>query len=119
MQDHSHTIRCTLVLTVVAATLAALAVVGCSSSESGAAASSAAEPNAAAPSAAAPAEETASAAVEVAAEGTRFDPPRTRAEMPAGAWVCDMNGSVHYARGTEGDGECPVCGMHLVQHGGS
>jgi hypothetical protein len=55
------------------------------------------------------------APVDVPADGKRFEPPAEKAQMPDGAWICDM-GTVHYARMTPGDGECPVCGMKLVQH---
>ncbi|GAB4222057.1 MAG: hypothetical protein Kow0062_17710 [Acidobacteriota bacterium] len=54
-------------------------------------------------------------AVEVAAEGTEFDPPVPVEAIPAGAWYCEMDGKCHYARMTEGDGKCAVCGMHLKQ----
>ena len=52
--------------------------------------------------------------VEVAAEGTAFDPPVEVAQLPDGAWYCDM-GTVHYARMDQGDGKCAECGMDLVQ----
>lgn len=52
--------------------------------------------------------------VEVAPEGTKFDPPVEVAQIPVGAWYCDM-GTVHYARMDQGDGKCPICGMNLVQ----
>lgn len=52
--------------------------------------------------------------VEVTAEGTTFDPPVEVAQLPDGAWYCDM-GTVHYARMDEGDGRCPTCDMDLVQ----
>jgi hypothetical protein len=52
--------------------------------------------------------------VEVAAEGTRFDPPVMVARIPDGAWMCDM-GTVHYA--ARSAGECPICGMDLTQKG--
>lgn len=50
--------------------------------------------------------------VAVAAEGSRFDLPVRVDQIPTGVWYCDM-GTVHYARPTEGDGRCPVCGMTL------
>jgi len=50
--------------------------------------------------------------VEVAAEGTEFEPPVQIEQLPAGVWFCDM-GTVHYARTEKGDGRCPVCGMNL------
>jgi hypothetical protein len=58
-------------------------------------------------------EEAAGPAVEVAAEGTRFDPPVQIDQLPADVWYCDM-GTVHYARTEEGDGRCPECGMTLT-----
>lgn len=50
--------------------------------------------------------------VEVAAEGSEFDPPIEVAQLPDGVWYCDM-GTVHYA--SLQPGECPLCGMDLVQ----
>lgn len=50
--------------------------------------------------------------VMVPRDGKRFDPPVAAARIPQGAHYCDM-GTVHYARMTEGDGTCPVCGMDL------
>lgn len=74
----------------------------------------------AAPPAASPPEATAPlgrpASVEVPMGGKRFEPAVSSAQIPEGAWYCDM-GTVHYARMHEGDGECPVCGMALVQAG--
>ncbi|MCB9739470.1 MAG: hypothetical protein H6747_09400 [Deltaproteobacteria bacterium] len=67
---------------------------------------------------AAPAAEKAPAApakVEVSAEGTNFDPPVQKAQLPDDVWYCDM-GTVHYARKTEGDGTCPRCKMKLVHN---
>jgi hypothetical protein len=57
------------------------------------------------------------ASVEVAKEGTKFDPPVTTAQMPEGARFCEMDGKVHYARMAEGDGKCAVCGMELHHAG--
>lgn len=54
--------------------------------------------------------------VAVAKDGTKFDPPVEKSQIPAGAWICDM-GKVEYARMEKGDGKCPVCGMMLKQHG--
>lgn len=54
------------------------------------------------------------AAVEVAADGTKFDPPVAPAQLPAGAWYCDM-GTAHYAAMEKGEGKCPICGMALTQ----
>ena len=52
--------------------------------------------------------------VEVPRGGKQFEPPILPAQVPVGAWYCDMNGTVHYARGEQGDGACPVCHMKLV-----
>ncbi|MBW2465005.1 MAG: hypothetical protein JRH11_25375, partial [Deltaproteobacteria bacterium] len=46
---------------------------------------------------------------------TRFDPPVEPSKIPDGAWACVM-GTVHYASLDQGDGNCPICGMELVQH---
>lgn len=46
------------------------------------------------------------------AQGARHDPPVPVSEVPDGAWMCDM-GTVHYTAPHAGD--CPVCGMALVQ----
>ncbi len=51
--------------------------------------------------------------VQVAAEGTRFEPPVRVENLPADVWYCDM-GTVHYAATAKGDGRCPVCGMNLT-----
>lgn len=56
------------------------------------------------------------AMVEVSDEGTEFDPPVEKEQIPEGAYICDM-GTVHYARMEEGDGTCPLCNMDLVPHG--
>ena len=53
--------------------------------------------------------------VEVAEDGTEFEPPVEKEQIPDGAWICDMD-TVHYARMSEGDGSCPLCGMDLVHH---
>ncbi len=52
--------------------------------------------------------------VEVAAEGTEFDPPVEVSQLPDGVWYCDM-GTVHYA--SLQPGQCPLCGMDLVHKG--
>lgn len=64
----------------------------------------------------APAEAAKAEMVEVTAEGTTFKPPVQVAQIPDGAWYCDM-GTVEYARTEKGDGKCPVCGMMLKQKG--
>ncbi len=53
--------------------------------------------------------------VVVAEDGTEFDPPVEKSQIPDGAWICDM-GTVHYARMKKGDGKCAKCGMNLVEH---
>jgi len=60
--------------------------------------------------------DTKSDTVEVSKEGTKFDPPVKAAQIPEGAWMCDM-GTVHYARMDKGDGKCALCSMDLVQKG--
>lgn len=50
--------------------------------------------------------------VSVADEGTKFDPPIEKSQLPDGVWYCDMK-TVHYAAKSEGDGKCPYCGMKL------
>ena len=53
--------------------------------------------------------------MDVSAEGVKFDPPVKPAQLPAGAWYCDM-GTVHWAATDRPeDGNCPVCGMKLKQ----
>jgi YHS domain-containing protein len=49
--------------------------------------------------------------VEVLAEGSRYAPPVEKAQIPEGAWICDM-GTVHYASLSEGT--CPLCNMRLT-----
>lgn len=61
----------------------------------------------------------ASATVQVAREGTKFDPATKPEQIPDGAWMCEMGGTVHYAAMEQGDGKCPTCGMALKQKGGS
>ncbi len=51
--------------------------------------------------------------VTVPKAGHKFKPPVKPAQLPDGVWYCDMGGSVHYARGTKGDGKCPLCHMKL------
>lgn len=69
-----------------------------------------------------PAEETEqptdekAATVEVATDGTKFEPAIAANRLPDGAWYCNMGGSVHYARMEEGDGKCAVCGMKLEKY---
>lgn len=53
--------------------------------------------------------------VEVADDGTKFDPPVAKDRMPDGSWACIMGGTVHYASMKKGKGECPLCGMDLKQ----
>ena len=54
--------------------------------------------------------------LHIADDGTRFDPPVPKEKIPNEAWACVMGGKVHYAAMKKGNGECPVCGMNLVQH---
>ena len=56
--------------------------------------------------------------VVVPKEGKVFEPAVQKAQIPDGAWYCDMN-TVHYARMDKGDGKCPECGMMLKQMGAS
>lgn len=56
--------------------------------------------------------EPAASASKLPADGQRYDPAIDPSEVPDGAWMCDM-GTVHYA--APHAGECPVCGMKLVQ----
>ena len=60
-------------------------------------------------------EQETSQTVEVAEDGTRFDPPEAKQNMPDGAWICDM-GTVHFASMAAGDGKCPICGMSLKEY---
>ncbi|MEM9865851.1 MAG: heavy metal-binding domain-containing protein [Myxococcota bacterium] len=46
----------------------------------------------------------------------RFEPAVEKDAIAPGAWICDM-GSVHYAQ--PGEGECPICGMDLVEYAGA
>jgi Cu(I)/Ag(I) efflux system membrane fusion protein len=54
-------------------------------------------------------------AEDIPKEGKEFDPPIPSASVPQGAWFCDMNDTSHWVQHEEGDGSCPVCGMHLKQ----
>jgi Cu(I)/Ag(I) efflux system membrane fusion protein len=54
--------------------------------------------------------------VEVPEGGKKFEPPVSAERIPEGAWYCPMD-DVHWAQPSEGDGECPVCGMHLKEKG--
>jgi Cu(I)/Ag(I) efflux system membrane fusion protein len=53
-------------------------------------------------------------AEDIPKEGKKFDPPVASASVPEGMWFCDM-GTSHWVQHEEGDGKCPVCGMHLKQ----
>ena len=55
--------------------------------------------------------------VEVASGGTEFDPAVPLNAIPDGSWACVMDDTVHYASTDKGAGECPICGMNLVQAG--
>lgn len=54
--------------------------------------------------------------VDVPEDGKEFDPSVKQAQLPAGAWHCNMKGDVHYAAMKKGDGKCPVCNMKLVEY---
>lgn len=56
--------------------------------------------------------------VQVSAAGTNFDPPVQKAQIPDGAYYCDM-GTVHFARMDKGDETCPRCKMKLHLMGGA
>lgn len=82
--------------------LMALTIIGCDKEQS------------ASDDAPAAAEET--GPVEVAADGTVFDPPISPERLPDGVYYCDM-GTTHYAR-ADYDGErCPECNMMLTLKG--
>lgn len=49
---------------------------------------------------------------QIAATGSEFKPPIQIAEVPEGAWYCDM-GTVHYAQSEAGDKTCKLCKMKL------
>jgi len=55
--------------------------------------------------------------VEVAADGSRFEPPVQIDQLPPGVWYCDM-GTVHYARRDRGDGQCAIYKMELTRKAG-
>ena len=84
----------------------AAALAGCGDSAS----SDPAPPAAAQPAAAS--EPAAAPTAALPADGKRYDPAIPPAEVPSGAWMCDM-GTVHFAAPHAGD--CPVCGMALVK----
>lgn len=49
---------------------------------------------------------------QIAATGSRFEPPVQIAAIPDKAWYCDM-GTVHYAQSEAGDKTCKLCKMKL------
>ena len=51
-------------------------------------------------------------------EGEKHNPPIKSADVPEGSWFCDMSDTAHFVRPVKGDGECPVCGMKLVEKKG-
>ena len=53
--------------------------------------------------------------VEVPEDGIKFDPSIPVAQLPDGAWTCDMGDLSHYAAMDKKDGKCPVCHMDLLQ----
>lgn len=54
--------------------------------------------------------------IQIADDGTKFDPPVSKDKIPNEAWACVMGGKVHYASMKKGNGDCPLCGMRLTQH---
>lgn len=54
--------------------------------------------------------------VEVAADGTVFDPPISPDRLPDGVYYCDM-GTTHYARAHYNGERCPECNMMLTLKG--
>jgi hypothetical protein len=52
--------------------------------------------------------------LEIPAEGKQIKPPVRPAQLPTGAWYCDM-GLVHWAQLNEGNRQCPLCKMELKQ----
>ena len=52
--------------------------------------------------------------IEIPAEGKQIEPPARAAQLPTGAWYCDM-GLVHWAQLNEGKRQCPLCKMELKQ----
>lgn len=57
--------------------------------------------------------------IQVARDGTKFDPAVQTGQIPKGAWMCEMGGTVHYAAMERGDGKCPICGMALQHKAGT
>ena len=58
------------------------------------------------------------AGVDVPKDGKKFKPSVKAAQLPEGAWHCDMKGKAHYAAMQKPEeGKCPVCNMKLVQAG--
>ncbi len=53
-------------------------------------------------------------AIDVPADGKKFDPAVKAEQLPAGAWYCNM-GTAHWAQMKEGDKTCPICKMKLTQ----
>ena len=92
-----------------------LAMTGCEKETTAPVTEPSAQAQTAAPAVDTPAPAT-GGTLEVAASGTKFDPPVQAAALPDKAWFCDM-GTVHYAAMEKGDGKCPTCGMMLVQKG--
>jgi hypothetical protein len=88
-------------------TIVVLSVCGCCKTQPASTSSEAATPVTATDLAVDPA-----SLVTVTEEGVRFDPPVAKAQVPKGAWYCDM-GTVHYAQSSEGDATCPMCKMTL------
>lgn len=56
--------------------------------------------------------------VEVPDDGIEFNPSIPIAQLPDGAFTCDMGGLSHWsAMHKPADGKCPVCHMDLIQVG--
>lgn len=56
--------------------------------------------------------------VEVPENGIEFNPSIPIAQLPDGAYTCDMGGLSHWsAMHKPEDGKCPVCHMDLIQVG--
>ena len=46
--------------------------------------------------------------------GVKHDPPLAISAVPHGHWYCDM-GTAHFTSEKPGAGNCPLCGMKLVE----
>jgi Cu(I)/Ag(I) efflux system membrane fusion protein len=52
-------------------------------------------------------------ASDIPKDGKEFDPPIPAASVPKDTWYCDMNDTSHWVQHEKGEGDCPICGMHL------